>query len=253
MVSFFLEGAMSVALPILISIIFVIIIFLLVVYAEGIYVNIPITLGYGFGTRFPIKFLYVSNMPIILASALYANIQLFATAAKGTIFDLPASFIGWLTSVPRIEQFSLVEALVTEFFNPGTIPAFDLGFEIFHAIVYLIILMGICIVFGRFWIDLANQGSDAVAEQLIRSGMSIPGYRKDPRILKRLLDRYIPPITILGSAFVAFLAGLADLTVGTLTTGTGILLTVGIVYRLYEEIAREQIIASHPIFRKFFA
>jgi len=39
---------------------------------------------------------------------------------------------------------------------------------------------------------------------------------------------------------------------GTISSGTGILLTVGIVYRLYEELAKEQMIAMHPILSKFF-
>ena len=44
----------------------------------------------------------------------------------------------------------------------------------------------------------------------------------------------------------------ADL-VGTVgnTSGTGVLLTVGIVIRLYEQIAREQAMEMHPVLRKF--
>ena len=47
-------------------------------------------------------------------------------------------------------------------------------------------------------------------------------------------------------AVVANLMG----TVGN-TTGTGLLLTVGIVIRLYEQIAREQAMEMHPVIRKF--
>ncbi|MCQ8905713.1 MAG: preprotein translocase subunit SecY, partial [Methanothermobacter sp.] len=67
---------------------------------------------------------------------------------------------------------------------------------------------------------------------------------------EKILKRYIPTITILGGAFVGLLAFVADLT-GSLGGGTGVLLTVGIVYRLYEEIAQEQLMDMHPILRSF--
>jgi preprotein translocase subunit SecY len=64
------------------------------------------------------------------------------------------------------------------------------------------------------------------------------------------MQKYIPAITILGGAFVGLLAFGADLT-GALGGGTGVLLTVGIVYRLYEEIAQDQLMDMHPMLRKF--
>ena len=98
---------------------------------------------------------------------------------------------------------------------------------------------------------MGGQGPEAVSNQLSNSGMYIPGFRRDPRIIRSILDRYIPPITILGSIFVGLLAGLADLT-NALGSGTGILLTVGIVYRLYEELAKQQLMETNPLMGKLF-
>jgi len=108
------------------------------------------------------------------------------------------------------------------------------------------------IFFGKFWIETTNMGPEAVASQIQSSGMQIPGFRRDPRILKKVLKRYIPALTILSSVIVASLALFANLigTVGN-TSGTGVLLTVGIVIRLYEQIAREQAMEMHPVLRKF--
>ena len=64
-------------------------------------------------------------------------------------------------------------------------------------------------------------------------------------------DNFIPALTILGGLFVGILAFIADLT-GALGGGTGVLLTVGIVYKLYEEIAQEQLMEMHPMLRKVF-
>ena len=120
-----------------------------------------------------------------------------------------------------------------------------------HALLYIVVLTVVCVLFGRFWIDMANQGPEAVSQQLDKAGMMIPGFRRDPRVIRRVLERYIPPISILGSAFVGLLSGFADLT-GALGSGTGILLTVGIVYRLYEELARLQLMEMHPLLGKLF-
>jgi preprotein translocase subunit SecY len=80
--------------------------------------------------------------------------------------------------------------------------------------------------------------------------MQIPGFRRDPRVVRKVLDRYIPQITIISSIAVGLLAVLADL-MGALGTGTGILLTVGILYRTYEAIQKEQMAEMHPALRKF--
>ncbi len=47
--------------------------------------------------------------------------------------------------------------------------------------------------------------------------------------------------------------GFADL-IGTVgrASGTGVLLTVGIMIQLYEQIAREQAMEMHPVLRGFF-
>ncbi|HDI10358.1 MAG TPA: preprotein translocase subunit SecY, partial [Euryarchaeota archaeon] len=55
----------------------------------------------------------------------------------------------------------------------------------------------------------------------------------------------------MSSAFIGFIASFADLW-GALGTGTGILLTTGIVYRLYEEMASEQLSEMFPAIRKVF-
>jgi preprotein translocase subunit SecY len=142
--------------------------------------------------------------------------------------------------------FSLIEGLLTLGITSTTIS------EIAQALVYIVILIIACVVFGRFWIELGGQGSKNVAEQLDKSGMSIPGLRRDPRIMQKVLDRYIPQVTLLGSIFVGLLAGLSDITTASLVSGIGVLLTVGIVYRLYEELAKAQLMDLHPALKTFF-
>jgi len=65
--------------------------------------------------------------------------------------------------------------------------------------------------------------------------------------------RYIPKVTVIGGAFIGVLTLVASL-MGTLggAGGTGLLLAVSIVYRLYEDIASEQMMEMHPMVRSFF-
>ena len=240
---FFATGNMVLILPLLA----VIVIFLIVVFAEGMHVNIPITMGHkGTGGRYPVKFLYVSNMPVILAMALFMNVRLWALFVKNVpiVSDI-MNGISWAVNMPSIGGQSLVAGLIYQGgLNAITIPA------IFQAIVFMIILIVACVVFGIFWVEMGNQSTSAVATQLEKSGMQIPGFRKDRRVIEKVLNRYIPPITILGSIFVALLAGGGDLVLSGISSGTGILLTVGIIYRFYEEIAKSQANLLAPLLGK---
>jgi preprotein translocase subunit SecY len=84
----------------------------------------------------------------------------------------------------------------------------------------------------------------------MNSGLQIPGFRKDVRVLERMLARYIWPLAVVGSLAVGLLAAVADLT-GALGSGTGILLTVMIVYNLYQSIAQQHVEDMNPMMRKF--
>jgi preprotein translocase subunit SecY len=91
--------------------------------------------------------------------------------------------------------------------------------------------------------------SASVAEQIEDIGMQIPGYRSDKRTIEGVLNRYIPPLAVLGGLLIGVLAAFADFT-GAIGTGTGILLTVSIVYQYYEQLSAERLEEAHPIVRK---
>lgn len=224
----------------LIPVIAVIAVFLVVVYAESMRIEIPLSSGRVKGARgkYPLRFIYASNMPVILASALLLNVQLFANLFQkigypilGTIVNGQAvSGLAYLLTPPRSLDVLFTDPL--------------------HVIVYGLVFIAMCIVFAILWVELSNIGPKAVAKQLHDMGMQIPGFRSSRRQFEKIMKKYIPAMTVLGGAFVGLLAFGADLT-GALGGGTGVLLTVGIVYRLYEEIAQEQLMDMHPMLRKF--
>jgi preprotein translocase subunit SecY len=75
--------------------------------------------------------------------------------------------------------------------------------------------------------------------------MQIPGFRRSERPIELLLRRYIPVVTVLGGLTVGFLAAVADF-MGAFGTGTGILLTVGIIYQYYQELIKERVTEMYP-------
>ncbi len=109
------------------------------------------------------------------------------------------------------------------------------------------------IIFAIFWIDTTGMGAKSVAKKIHASGLQVPGHRRNPASIEKMLGRYIPKVTVLGGAIIGLLTLVASL-MGTLggAGGTGLLLTVSIVYRLYEQIASEQIQEMYPMMRKFF-
>ena len=229
------------ALPDMMGVFATIMVFLIVVFAECMRIEIPLSYGKvkGLRGRYPIRFIYSSNIPVILASALFANIVLMS----GVFKKFGLGFLGHMDDSGEPHGFL---KYITPLRSPGEVVD-----EPFRALIYLIIMVVICVLFAIMWIDLTNMNAAAIAKQLHSQGMHIPGFRSDQRVMEKVLNRYIPYVTIMSGAFVGLLATLADFT-GALGTGTGILLTVGILYRLYEEIAREQAAEMFPGFGSIF-
>jgi preprotein translocase subunit SecY len=114
---------------------------------------------------------------------------------------------------------------------------------------YLGILVAFCAIFSLIWLEVGGLGPNKVAKQLMDSGMQIPGYRRSGRPIEQILKRYIPVVTVLGGIIVGLIAGVADF-LGVYGTGTGILLSVGIIYQYYELLMRERAAEMFPAFRR---
>jgi preprotein translocase subunit SecY len=115
----------------------------------------------------------------------------------------------------------------------------------------LSILLVFCAVFSLIWLEVGGLGPSKVAQQLMDSGMQIPGYRRSGKPIEAILKRYIPVVTVLGGLIVGLTAGLADF-FGVFGTGTGIILSVGILYQYYELLMRERAAEMYPAFRRIF-
>ena len=254
-----------------------IIVFLVVAYAESSKLELPLTHGKVRGHRgqYPIRLVYASNIPVILMAALLANVNMFTLlfwshpvlstvpilgrngwGSKAHWFGsyevgatTPSDGFAWYSSMVN----GVGDWLIPLLNQQGDAYGHSLGQIMTHVFVYVFFMTAGSTVFAKFWIETTNMGAKDVAKQIERTGMQIPGFRKNPVVLERILERYIPPVTLFSGAFVGLLAAGADLlgTVGN-ATGTGLLLAVGIILRTYEQIQKEQAMEMHPVLRDFF-
>jgi len=162
--------------------------------------------------------------------------------------NTPINGLMYLIS-PIRSPYSWIPSLVKQ--NPyyADLPTWMIGL---HLITDATILIVGGILFAIFWVQTSGMDAKTVASQIARSGMQVPGFRKSPQTLIRVLNRYIPKVTVLGGAAIGLLTLIANMlgTVGNVS-GTGLLLAVSIAYKLYEDLAKEQMTEMHPMLRRF--
>jgi preprotein translocase SecY subunit len=249
-------GVLGTAYPGIVGFIATLVVFFIVIYAEGVRVELPISHAdyRGFRSRYPIKLLYVSNLPVIFASALFANVYFFAqlfwsmngqpAPGQNPWLDILGQFAYTSSSSTQAQP---VGGLVHYVLAPRSL--LDVAADPVRAAVYVSILVVFCVVFSLTWIEVGGLGPSAVAKQLVDSGMHVPGYRRSGKPIETLLKRYIMPVTILGGILVGLIAGFADF-FGVFGSGMGILLSVGIIYQYYQLLIQERAAEMFPAFRR---
>ncbi|QRF76004.1 preprotein translocase subunit SecY [Thermoplasmatales archaeon] len=271
----------------MIALVGTLLIFFIVAYFQSSKIELPIAHERVRGARgrYPIQLFYASNIPVILATALLANVSMWTLLFWNSPVLSRIPLLGHnalLGSYPSAAMIASYGSNVLQ----STTPTGGLAFYLFtpnglsdwlfpilqpassqsillghapweegvHILVFVLFMVIASIIFAKFWIETTNMGASSVAKQIQSSGMQIPGFRRDPKVMERVLSKYIPTITVFSGAAVGLLAASANL-IGTVgdTSGTGLLLAVGIVIQTYEAMGREQLMEMHPVIRQFFA
>jgi preprotein translocase subunit SecY len=233
------------------------VVFIVVIYVEGVRIELPISHAQyrGFRGRYPIKLLYVSNLPVIFASALFANIyfisQLIWNSAGQPLptANFLVDLLGQYTIPPNSTQPVPTGGLayyVTAPRDIGNVVADPL-----RALAFAGVMISFCVIFSMTWLEVGGLGPSTVAKQLVDSGMQIPGFRRSGKPIEALLKRYIPTVTILGGLIVGLIAAVSDF-FGVFGSGMGVLLSVGILYQYYELLMQERVAEMYPALRSFF-
>jgi len=224
-----------------------IILFLFVVWAQSLKIEIPLSYDRlrGYSLKWPLQFFYASVIPVILTAALVANLQLFGgllqnwlghpTFLGNVVNGQPVSgFLYWISST------NIVQRIIT-----GSWELSLLGQTLGHVAFY----MFFAALFSVFWVKTSGMDASAQANNILKSGLQIPGFRKDQRILESILTRYVMPLTIMGGLSIGLLAALADV-LGTLVGGTALLLGIMITFQFYQNIAQQHAMDMNPAMKK---
>jgi preprotein translocase subunit SecY len=184
---------------------------LILVYTQGIKIEIPIisTKYRGFSAVYPIKLMYVSNIPVILASALTAN----------------AVFIGQLLWANYNPNNNNPFMNLIGMFDPSS-PSTPIGGILYYitpprgldiavldplrAVLYVLFMIGIVVLFGRLWVELGGLSAKTAAKNLLDADVQVPGFRRSKEPVENVLQKYIPSVTILGGLILGVLAGASD-------------------------------------------
>jgi len=240
------------------------VVFLAVVWAQSLKVEIPLSFGRirGYGMKWPLAFFYASVIPVILTAALVANVQLFGgiiqNAAQPCLQGLGCSGTAKLaTHFTWLGAFDQGTAISGFAFWIGSTNILDLiikgGFSskyLLQGFIHTLFFMIFSTIFSVFWVKTSGMDAKKQAKNIVSSGLQVAGFRQDERIIESILDRYIMPLTVMGGAAIGILASFTNL-LGALVSGTAILLVIMIMYRLYQNIAQQHAMDMNPAFRKF--
>ena len=233
-------------LPSIFGLIVTSLVLLALVYVQGIHIDIPIvsTKYRGFTAVYPIKLLYTSNIPVILASALLANAIFIGQMLWANYNPENANpFFNYIFQFDPQSSQSPTGGILYYITAPRT-------FE--HALqdpirtfVYIIFWTGIVTVFGRLWVELGGLSPKSAAKNLLDADVQVPGFRRTQSSVQTLLNKYIPAVTIAGGILIGLLAAVSNV-LSVFGTGIGILLMVDILVNYYNLLVREQVDTHMP-------
>lgn len=249
----------------LVAILATAVIFLAVVWAQSLKVEVPLSFGRirGYSIKWPLAFFYASNIPVILTAALVANLQLFggliqnaaapcliegAVCGGGAKIASYFSFLGSFVNGQPVSGLAFWMGntnIMDLIIRGGLLPKFLL-----QGLTHILFYMVLSTMFSVFWVKTAGMDAKKQAHNITSSGLQVSGFRQDERIIESILDRYIMPLTVMGGAAIGLLAAVTDL-LGALVSGTAILLVIMIMFQFYQNIAHQHEMDMNPAFRKF--
>lgn len=213
-------------------------VFLVMIYFQGFQVNIPLANRSvrGAMTNYPVKLFYLSNTPIIIQTAVISNLHLISNILyrKFKKFQLIRLLGTWKTDqygrerlIGGVSYYLVPPDSLREVFNDPV-----------HFFVYLSFIAVSCAVLSKMWLELSGKAPVDVLRQLQDSKMVIAKHDRSFSMIS-LLNKYIPTATVIGGVLIALLSFFSDL-LGTVGSGTGLLLVVNIIYGFMESFAHEK-------------
>ena len=227
--------------------------FAVVIWLQGMKVELPLSFGRlrGYSIRWPVSLFYTSIIPIVLVVSMVAGIQFFGLTLSNAGNHLLGTFT---TEHTLFGTQSVATGGLVAYLSPPTLQQLYVSatttgitaLQLESMAIYTMILVIGAAAFSYVWMYLGGQDPKSVVKQIMDSGLSMPGFRRDERVLIDMFKRYIIPLAILGGALTGLVAALATF-LNTLTAGIGILLIVMIIYQFYNSLMQDNKDEFEPI------
>jgi len=247
--SFFIVSDVTGGLKALAAVLSLVILFLIVVWAQSLKIEIPLSYDRlrGYSMKWPLSFFYASVIPVILTGALIANIQFLGSGLQNWLGR--PTFLGEFVNGQAVSGFSFW--LGSTNILGAAIDGSLRTIFIWQGLIHMLIFATFAAIFSVFWVKTSGMDAQSQAHNIISSGLQIPGFRKDERILESILSRYVMPLTVMGGIAIGLLASVSDLLLGSdLAGGTALLLGIMIIFQFYQNIAQQHAMDMHPALKK---
>ncbi|OYT61796.1 MAG: preprotein translocase subunit SecY [Thermofilum sp. ex4484_15] len=234
--------------------------FLLLLYLENVQVEIPVSMTKygGIRSKIPLKFLYVSVIPVIIIGALYSNIFIFSQLIWARLHTQPNNWF-YNNIFKYIANYNVTAYNEGRGFIPlpGTLVYYltsprgirSIVQDPLRVVIYSVVFLVLSVLFSIAWVEAAGMDPWSQARQISKAGLQIPGFRGSPRAMAIVLERYIPALTILSGLVVGLIAVVGNL-LNVLSSGMGLLLLVEILIQYHTIIAQERALEAYPLLRK---
>jgi len=238
--------------PSILSFLMTLVTIFIILYAEGVRIELPIAHARYRGIRsvYPVKLLYVSNIPIILASTLIADLNILANVIWNALNPAGTDpLLNMIVYMETLEDGTQVIKGGILYYLIGPTSIFEAIDDPLRTMVFIASMTLLAVIFAYLWVEVGGLSSASVSQQLIDSGMQVPGFRRRAYSVNIILSKYIPSVTIIGGVFVGIIAAVSQI-LGVFGGGMGILLMIDILMNLYQVLLREQIEEYYPIVTK---
>ncbi|KAK9485896.1 SecY subunit domain-containing protein [Lipomyces starkeyi] len=224
-------------LPNMMQLLSTILVFLVVIYLQGFRVEIPVKSNRARGPygTYPVRLFYTSNLPIMLQSALTSNIFIISQILFNRFPDnFLVRLLGVWEATSGSAQLHAVSGLAYYMQPPLNIA--EALVDPIKTVIYVAFILTACALFSKTWIEISGSSPRDVAKQLKDQDLVMAGHREAS--MYKELKKIIPTAAAFGGACIGALSVTSDL-LGTLGSGTAILLAVTTIYGYFEIAAKE--------------
>lgn len=239
-------------LPDLLGLITTLALIALILYVEMMRVSVPVSVAQyrGIRTVIPLRFVYVSVLPMIFTAYTLTLLSQLLTGL-GTWAMQTGNYSPWLRALAGFEsvggRIEPVRPSLLYYILPArTLMGVSLDYVVVHILIYVVLAT----FFAWVWVSLAGLSPEEQAKRFVEGGLQIPGFRMSERIIAKYLERYIWVLTITSGMLVGLIAALGDI-LTVYGSGIGLVLLVEIAMQYYTMVMREQVLEMFPGLKRF--